>query len=50
MQFQLSDWFTVSRLPAIIPTFEIIFDYMEINAANAKLFFCEAKFRRQKSR
>ena len=29
MQFQLSDWFTVSRLPAIIPTFDLIWKLMQ---------------------
>ena len=28
MQFYLSDWFTVSRLPAIIPTFDLIWKLM----------------------
>ena len=45
MQFSLSDWFTVSRLPAIIPTFDLIWKLMR----QMSIFFhWEAKFCRQK--
>ena len=47
MQFWLSDWFTVhvSRLPAIIPTCDLIWKLMR----QMSNFLCEAKFRRQKN-
>ena len=43
MQFYLSDWFTVSRLPAFIPTFDLIWQLMR----QMSNFLSEAKFRRQ---
>ena len=42
MQFWLSDWFTVSRLPAIIPTFDLIWKLM----LQMSIFLWEAAFRR----
>ena len=42
---QLSYWFTVSRLPAIIPAFDLIWKLMR-QMSNC---LCEAKFCRQKN-
>ena len=44
MQFYLSYWFTVSRLPAIIPTFDLTWKLMR----QMSIFLWEAKFRREK--
>ena len=45
MQFYLSDWFTVSRLPAIIPTFDQIWKLMWLGI---NFFLWEARLRWQK--
>ena len=38
MQFQLSDWFTRSRLSAIIPAFDLIWEMSAASAAQFKNF------------